>query len=309
MFGGVGVAAQSRINGELGDRLHDGIAAATISFGSGLILLLVMTALIAPMRRGLAATRGALRHGTLKPWQCLGGACGAYLVTTQGITVVALGVAIFTVALVAGQSMASLVVDRLGVGPAGPQPLTASRLAGSLLGIVAVLVAVSGRLGDLGALGLAALPALAGVGVAWQQAVNGRVREAAGSPLAAAAVNFAVGTSALVLVFAVDLLIRGLPSGALPHRPVLYLGGPIGVVFIAISAAVVRDTGVLLLGLAMVAGQLAGALAIDLLTPGGVRPDVATWLGVALTLGAVLLAGVPTKKREPRAAEPVPPTI
>ncbi len=302
VLGGVGVAVQSRINGELGDRLHDGIAAATISFGTGLVLLLLLTLAVARMRRGLVRGRRAVRAGVLRPWQCLGGVCGAYLVTTQGVTVAVLGVAIFTVALVAGQSLASLAVDRAGVGPSGPQPLTALRLIGAGLGIAAVLVAVSGRLGDPKALELAVLPALAGIGVAWQQAVNGRVRDATGSPLAATVVNFAVGTGALLVVFAVDLVVRGTPTGELPHEPLLYVGGPLGIVFIAISAAVVRHTGVLLLGLGMVAGQLTGALVLDLVASDGVRPDAATYAGVALTFAAVLLAAVPTGRGSPTIA-------
>jgi bacterial/archaeal transporter family-2 protein len=297
VLGGVGVAVQSRINGELGDRLHDGVAAAVISFGTGMLVLLVLVVLLPGLRRALAAIRRAIRARKLAPWQCLGGACGAYLVATQGITVTTLGVAVFTVALVAGQSAASLVVDRLGLGPAGPQQVTAQRLAGAALGVIAVLVAVSGRLGDPGALGLAALPALAGLGVAWQQAVNGRVRDAAGSPLAATVVNFAVGTTALLLVLGVDVLVRGEPSGALPANPVLYLGGLLGIAFIAMAAAVVRFTGVLLLGLGMVAGQLLGALALDLLVPDGGHPDTATYVGVALTLGAVALAAAPARTR------------
>lgn len=299
VLGGGGVAIQSRINGELGDRLHDGIAAATLSFGTGMVVLLLLILLLPRLRAGLGNIRGALRGGVLKPWQCLGGACGAYLVTTQGVTVTALGVAIFTVAVVAGQSAASLAVDRAGLGPAGPQPLTLPRVLGSALGIVAVLVAVSGRLGDAGTLGLAALPALAGVGVAWQQAVNGRVRDAAGSALAATVVNFSVGTAALIVVFGVDLALRGLPAGALPGNPALYLGGVLGIVFIAISAAVVRHTGVLLLGLSMVAGQLVGALALDLFAPDGVRPGASTYAGVGLTLGAVVLAALPARRPVP----------
>ena len=38
---GAGIALQSRINGELGHRLGDGFTAAAISFGSGLIILIV----------------------------------------------------------------------------------------------------------------------------------------------------------------------------------------------------------------------------------------------------------------------------
>src|SRR4051794_18955973 len=115
MLSGALVALQSRINGNLAAELHDGIAAAVISFGTGLLILVVLIFGRRTGRQGLARVREALRRRTLRPWQCLGGACGAYFVVTQGLTVGALGVAFFTVAAVAGQSGSGLVVDRLGV--------------------------------------------------------------------------------------------------------------------------------------------------------------------------------------------------
>ncbi|MGW4500225.1 DMT family transporter [Micromonospora sp. NPDC004336] len=290
---GVAVAVQSRINGELGVRLADGIAAAVVSFGVGLLVLLVLVPATPGGRRGLVALRAALAEGTLRPWQCLGGVCGAFLVATQGLTVGTLGVAVFTVAVVAGQSGSSLAVDRAGIGPNGRQPVTAQRLAGAALTVVAVLLAVGDRLGDPGALGLALLPLLAGVAIAWQQAVNGRVRMAAGSALTATLVNFSVGTTALLVTFAVDVAVRGWPAGELPSEPWFYLGGPIGIVFIAIAAAIVRFTGVLLLGLASIAGQIVGAVLLDLLLPTAAsRPSLTALLGAALTMVAVLVAAL-----------------
>ncbi|MEU4772269.1 DMT family transporter [Micromonospora sp. NPDC023644] len=299
---GLAVAVQSRINGELGVRLADGIAAAVVSFGLGLVVLLVLVPATPGGRRGLVALRGALTDGTLRPWQCLGGACGALLVAAQGLTIGTLGVAVFTVAVVAGQSGSSLAVDRAGVGPSGPQPVTGRRLAGAALTVVAVLLAVGERLGDPGTLGLALLPLIAGVGIAWQQAVNGRVRTAAGSALTATLVNFSVGTVALLVTFAVDVAIRGWPAGGAPAEPWLYLGGPIGIVFIAIAAAIVRFTGVLLLGLATIAGQIVGAVLLDLLLPTAAsRPGLVTLLGAALTMVAVGVAALaPTAPRPPR---------
>ncbi|MGC4786584.1 DMT family transporter [Micromonospora sp. DT178] len=296
---GLAVAVQSRINGELGVRLADGIAAAVVSFGLGLLVLLVLVPATPGGRRGLVALRGALADGTLRPWQCLGGACGALLVAAQGLTIGTLGVAVFTVAVVAGQSGSSLAVDRAGIGPGGPQPVTGRRLAGAALTVVAVLLAVGDRLGDPGTLGLALLPLLAGVAIAWQQAVNGRVRMAAGSALTATLVNFSVGTVALLVAFAVDLALRGWPAGGAPAEPWLYLGGPIGIVFIAIAAAIVRFTGVLLLGLATIAGQIVGAVLLDLLLPTAAsRPGAVTLLGAALTLVAVGVAALaPTAPR------------
>ncbi|MEU8070433.1 DMT family transporter [Micromonospora sp. NPDC049151] len=296
---GVMVAVQSRINGELGVRLADGIAAAVVSFGVGLLILLVLVPATPGGRRGLAALRGALRAGTLRPWQCLGGVCGAFLVATQGLTIGTLGVAVFTVAVVAGQSGSSLLVDRAGIGPTGRQPVTPNRLIGAVLTVLAVLLAVGDRLGDPKALVLAVLPLAAGVGIAWQQAVNGRVRAAAGSAMTATLVNFTVGTAALLLTFAVDLAVRGRPAGAFPAEPWLYLGGPIGIVFIALAAALVRFTGVLLLGLATIAGQIVGAVLLDLALPTAAsHPGLDTLLGAALTLVAVLVAAFgPTRPR------------
>lgn len=297
--GGVAVAVQSRINGELGVRLADGIAAAVVSFGLGLLILLVLVPATPGSRRGLAALRAALRTGSLRPWQCLGGLCGAFLVATQGLTIGTLGVAVFTVAVVAGQSGSSLLVDRAGLGPTGPQPVTPNRLVGAVLTVLAVLLAVGDRLADPGALALALLPMAAGVGIAWQQAVNGQVRAAAGSAAIATLVNFAVGTVALLATFAVEVAVRGRPAGGFPAEPWLYLGGPIGIVFIALAAAIVRFTGVLLLGLATIAGQIVGAVLLDLLLPTTAsHPGLATLAGAALTMVAVLIAALgPSPRR------------
>jgi transporter family-2 protein len=288
---GGAVAVQSRINGELGVRLHDGIAAALVSFGLGLLLLAALVFGSGAGRRHLGVLRTALRDRSLRPWQCLGGTCGAFMVANQGLTVGRLGVAIFTVALVAGQSASSLVVDRIGLGPTGRQRVTPARLAGAALTVPAVFLAVGDRPEDPAGLALALLPALAGVGLAWQQAVNGRVRVASGSAITATLVNFAVGATALLAAYAIDLAVRGWPTGGLPAEPWLYLGGPIGIMFIAVAAAVVRFTGVLLLGLATIAGQVGTAVLIDLAAPGSTaRPGPYTLLGAVLTLAAVLVA-------------------
>lgn len=41
------------------------------------------------------------------------------MVISQGLTLGTIGVAVFTVGLVAGQTMSSLAVDRAGIGPGG----------------------------------------------------------------------------------------------------------------------------------------------------------------------------------------------
>src|SRR5699024_11605598 len=99
-----------------------------------------------------------------------------------------------------------------------------------------------------------------------QQAVNGHVGVVANSPFTASLVNFTAGMTALVIGWGVGLLIRGGPSGA-PDNPVLYLGGLIGVVVIALSAYIVKLTGVLLFGLSMISGQLLGSMLLGVVLP------------------------------------------
>lgn len=159
--------------------------------------------------------------------------------------------------------------------------------------MVAVLLAVSDRFREPSTLALALLPLLAGVAVAWQQAVNGWVRVVTESTLTATLINFTAGTAVLLVAFLVSLALRGLPPGELPNDLWLYLGGPIGVTFIAVAAAVVRLTGVLLLGLATVAGQVVGAVLLDVLMPSAAsHPDPTTLLGAVLTLVAVAVAAL-----------------
>lgn len=301
---GAAVAVQARINGELGQRIDDGVVAALLSFLGGLLLLMLLAAARPSMRRGLGRVITAVRHRTLRPYQLLGGICGAFLVACQGLTVTTIGVAVFTVAVVAGQTASGLLVDRAGVGPGEPRPVSPRRVAGAILALAAVVLAVSDRLGAPQALWLALLPALAGVGTAWQQAVNGLVGAAArddGPALAgmlpATMVNFGVGTVALALVAAVEVAIRGWPE-PLPALPWLYLGGALGVLFIGAAAVIVPITGVLLLGLGTVAGQLIGALLLDLFLPtGGDRLTPITLIGTALTLVAVIAIALPSRSR------------
>ncbi|HEU4948958.1 MAG TPA: DMT family transporter [Kribbella sp.] len=312
---GMLVAIQSRLNGELGGRLGDGVAAALISFGSGLIILLIGCALIPRVRGGLLRVWHTIRgpvdglpgsmpgagHGGLRWWQCIGGIAGAFLVATQSITVAVIGVAVFTVAVVAGQALSSLVVDKLGFGPAGSQPFTPLRVIGAVVALAAVALAVSDQLDHPSGLLLAILPAVGGIGTAFQQAINGRVARTA-SPdaygaVAAAVVNFVVGTVALAIVFLVDLALRGAPRD-LPTEPWLYVGGACGVAFISLAAAVVRVVGVFVLGLGTIAGQLIASLAIDIFLPAADNPvTVLVVAGTLLALVAVVVAAIPNLRR------------
>ena len=288
-------ATQSRVNGEFGRALADGYLAAVISFGSGLVILLVALAVWAPGRRGLRMAFGSVRTGTTPWWYLCGGAGGAMFVLSQGITGSVLGVALFTVAAVSGQTISGLVIDRNGIGHTPPAAITITRLVGSALALAAVGIAVSAGFGGNIPAWMLLLPFAAGLAVAVQQAVNGQVRRIAESTLAATFMNFLVGTTVLLIACVVHEAIVGLPD-RMPTNPVLYLGGIIGTIFIGGAVIVVRITGVLLLGLGSVAGQLIMSLVLDLVLPTpGQAIVTSTVVGTLLTLVAVAIAALPSR--------------
>jgi len=285
-LGGVAAAAQSAVNAELGDRVGNPAIGAVVNNLGGTLLVLVGLAVLPSMRTGL----GQLRRSGLPWWAYLGGLGGAAIVIVATYVVPGLGVAVFTIAQVAGNSVGGLTVDRAGLSPVGRLALTGPRIAGAVLGIGAVALAQVGRpVGDL-ALGLVLLAVAGGVAVALQAALNGRV-SAAGSMAAGTAVNFAVSTP-VVIVAALALGALDVLSGAQwPTDWYLYVGGLLGVGIVVTMLIGVRSVGVFRTGLAVVAGQLGGALLLDVVRPAGPGVSLPVLAGTLLTLLAVVVSG------------------
>lgn len=292
-------ALQARINGTLGAEIGDGIVAAAISFSSGLLILVALSALVPEGRRGFGRVVSGIRSRSIPPWMLLGGLAGAFTVASQGLTVATIGVALFTVGFVAGQTTGGLVLDRVGYGPAGVVPVTVRRLVGAVLAIAGVIVCLSGdALGGV-PLWMLVVPAVAGAGVAWQQGTNGRLRVRVESPLTATLVNFIGGTAVLVVAAVVHVAVVGAPR-VIPTEPWLYVGGAVGVVYIFLSAVVVRRTGVLLLGLGSVVGLLSTSVLLDALWPAPAAPSTpVALLASAVAIVGVIVAAVPWRRRRP----------
>jgi bacterial/archaeal transporter family-2 protein len=292
LVGGL-TAIQSRINGQLSATLGNSLEAAVISFASGLVILGVIVAMVPAVRRGVARIPEAIGNGELAWWQVLGGILGGAFVAVQAAVVPLVGVAVFTVAVVAGQSSNSLLVDRAGLGPAGRQAITPRRVVAAVLAVLAVALAVANRFidGDVSVVAVV-LAFLAGVIIAVQQAINGRVARASRNPMSATVVNFIFGTVALSAALGIVGGFAGQGVAPLPGGPPwIYLGGVIGIVFIAIASWVVPIVGVLLFALLSIAGQLSGALLLDVVAPtAGTELVWNLFAGVALALVAVVVA-------------------
>ena len=286
VLAGALLSVQARVNGALAGRLGSAALTALVSFTVGTVAIVVV---LAASGRWRAAAR-MTAPPRLRWWWWCGGLGGAFLVATSAVAVPRVGVALLGVGVVAGQTVGSLIVDEAGLGPRGRQPITSWRLGGAAIAVVALVVAASGRTGEL-RLGLLAVIALAGAGVAAQQAANGYLQQRSGEALVAAAVSFAVGTAALAVAVAAVAVTRGVDPDWPAVTTGLYLGGLCGASYITLSAAAVGRLGVLRLTLGTVAGQLLGAVALDVIRPAAEGLRATTAVAAALALVAVFVGG------------------
>ena len=292
---GVMIALQARANGELSHRLGNGVEAALVSFGSGLIIITVIAIFSPTIKEGARNLRGAVARKELPKWTLFAGALGGSFVAVQTHIVPLIGVAIYSVASIAGQTAASLVVDRIGLTGGGKKKITPRRITAAFFTVFAVFISVFDRI-DAKNLSLFAvlLGCVAGAIVGVQRAMNGQINEHSHQSFTTSFLNFIMGTSFLVIFLSILAIFGSEKIVPLPAGPWwIYTGGVIGVIYIAFTSTIVQHLGVLTFTLFSVGGQLVGSLLIDLYSPtNGVHVSVYLVIGIAMTYLGVIAGGV-----------------
>jgi transporter family-2 protein len=208
-----------------------------------------------------------------------------------------IGVAIYSVASIAGQTATSLIVDRIGLTGGGQKRITFRRVAAALVTVLAVLVSVLDRI-DSQNLSLFAVlfGCFAGCIVGVQRALNGQINESTNQSFATSWLNFIMGTTFLFIFLSIGVLINRSELVGLPAGPWwMYTGGIIGVIYIAFTSTIVQHLGVLTFTLISVGGQLVGSLLIDLYSPTeGVQISAYLVTGIVMTYLGVVVGGVGT---------------
>jgi transporter family-2 protein len=134
---GVVLPFQAGMNAELADWLHSTVRAAFVSFLTGALILLVAAALV------FKPLPSWDRLGHVPWWGWLGGALGAFYVAASIVSAPKLGAATLVALVVAGQGLASLVVDHFGWVGFEAKHLSPGRLVGmALVGVGVALVRV-----------------------------------------------------------------------------------------------------------------------------------------------------------------------
>jgi len=303
---GLLIALQARANGELSHRLGNGLQAALVSFTSGLIIIVVIALFNPSIKEGVRTLRRAVVAKEIPPWTLFAGMLGASFVAVQTKIVPLIGVAIYSVAAIAGQSAISLVVDRIGLTGGGKKKITPRRVTAAFVTVLAVFISVADRL-DGKDLSIAAvvLGVLAGTIVGVQRAMNGQINEHSQQSFTTSLLNFAMGTTFLLIFLCFAMTMGGMKLSPLPAGPWwIYTGGAIGVIYVAFTSTIVQHLGVLTFTLISVGGQLAGSLLIDLFSPtDGVQISIYLVCGIVLTYLGVLVGGVRNSQLKRAATE------
>ena len=292
---GAMIALQARANGELSHRLDNGLQAALVSFSSGLLIILLITPFSPHIKEGIKNLRTAVANKEIARWKLFAGALGGSFVAIQTQIVPLIGVAIYSVASIAGQTAMSLVVDRIGLTGGGKKLISPRRVIAAVLTVLAVLVSVWDRI-DANNLSMLAVTAgcIAGAVVGVQRALNGQINEHSHQSFTTSLLNFITGTTFLVILILLGVVLGHNELSPLPAGPWwIYTGGVIGVIYIAFTSTIVQHLGVLTFTLFSVGGQLAASLVIDLVSPtDGVSVSAYLITGLAMTYIGVIAGGV-----------------
>ena len=266
---GVLIVVQSRINGELSLLMDDSLEAALVSFSTGLIFVSLISLVRADIRAGFRDILKASKLKQIPSWRLGAGVLGASFVAVSTHVVPITGVALFTVASLAGQTAISLWVDHIGVTGGVKTVITKRRVIAALITVSAVIVSAWGRfaMSNFSVLAIT-LAVLAGSAVGIQRALNGQINSFSKKSFATSQLNFITGTAFLLLLLLLrsaftDHSIMNFTSG--PWW--VFLGGSIGVIYIAFAALAVQHLGVLEFTLLSVGGMLIGSLLLDVFVP------------------------------------------
>lgn len=303
---GLLIALQARANGELSHLLGNGLQAALVSFLSGLIIIVVIALFNPSIKEGVRTLRRAVIAKAIPPWTLFAGMLGGSFVAVQTQIVPLIGVAIYSVAAIAGQSAISLLVDRIGLTGGGKKHITPRRVTAAFVTVFAVFISVADRL-DGRDLSIAAvlLGIFAGAIVGVQRALNGQINEHSHQSFTTSLLNFAMGTTFLLIILLFAMTVGGMKLSPLPAGPWwIYTGGVLGVIYVAFTSTIVQHLGVLTFTLISVGGQLVGSLLIDLISPtDGVQISIYLVSGIVLTYLGVLVGGVRNSQLKRAATE------
>jgi transporter family-2 protein len=293
LVGGL-LALQAAANVQLSAAIGSPFAASTLQLLIGAALLVV-----AALPLGALAALGPLDD--VEPWHLVGGVGAAVYITAGILLFPRLGAVVAVGLFIAGQMLASLLLDGFGWLGVDREPLDAAAVLGAVAVVAGGYLIVRAQAGARALEGAArrsrgwlALGLAAGAVLPVQGAINAQLRGDLAEPLAVGAVSFAVATIAMAVALIVALSVSRVPRprleglGGLPWWG--WLGGLVGASYVTSVFVAIPEMGAAATIALTVAGQQVASVLVD--RQGLLRLPRRPISASRLTGVVVLLAGV-----------------
>jgi transporter family-2 protein len=259
------LAVQAGANTQLAKATGSPFAATTIQVSIAGTLLLVIAA-----ATGTLFAFGSL--GGVPWWHATGGIATAIYVASTILLFPRLGAVVTVGLFIAGQMLASLTLDTLGVLGVPQQPLQASTAIGALAVLAGAAAIMLGQKGTVNAfstrlLGWTLLALIAGGVLPVQGAINGLLRSDIGAPFVVGTVSFAVATTATALLLLATVALSDAPKPQLAGLAQMpwwgWLGAVCGATYVTTVFTAIPVIGTAAAVGLTVAGQQIASLFVD----------------------------------------------
>jgi len=294
IFVGSLLAVQAAANVQLSAAVGSPFGASTLQLGIGAAVLLVV-----------AVPVGALGAfdvlGEARAWHLIGGIGSAVYITAGILLFPRLGAVVSVGLFIAGQMLASVILDGFGWLGVERQPIDAAAIAGTIAVITAAFMIVRAQAGAEALesavrdrLGWIVLGLAAGAVLPIQGAINAQLRADLDEPLAVGTFSFVVATVAMASALIIALTVARAPRPRMHGVEILpwwgWLGGMVGATYVMSVFLLIPEIGVAPTIALTVAGQQLASLLVD--RNGLLRLPCRPISAVRLAGVVLLLAGV-----------------
>lgn len=292
---GFAVPIQTAINSKLSLYTRSPFYAATISFGTGTIGLLLINIVFNPQLFNV------IFSSQIQYTWFLGGMMGVIFLSGNLLLLPRIGASLTVVTTVSGQIAMSVVIDTLGLFNVSYQPFSTLKGIGLLLLLLGVVLMNLNRQSLLDKQRSSrttfwlCIGVILGCAPPIQTAINTQLSQNIHSPLFASFISFLVGT--LVLIIITSIIHRKFRIYVYHdiHGPIRwwhFIGGMLGVIFVTANIILTPHLGVAYTIIIVMIGQIIMGLIIDhfgLLGLPSIKISHQRLLGFALIIVAIIM--------------------
>lgn len=267
MIGGAMIPLQTSINNKLSAYTKSPIYTSTISFGVGLLFLLLLNAFMNPHM----LTIRFLSQQSFHYYWFTGGMIGVVFLTGNLLLLPRLGASLTVVVSLTGQIIMGVIIDLFGWFDASVQALSVFNIFGVVLLIFGIFLMNEVKRNPNDKVNISfylwmITGLIIGFGPPIQTAINSKLSQQIDSTLMAALVSFTVGFVLLLLMKTITnrsfkLEVNHRMQGGL--KAIYFVGGVLGLVYITVNIFLMPYLGAALTTVSGMLGQMMIAVIID----------------------------------------------